>query len=86
MRYVVEGAQLGSRVIQRSLREAFGPGLGEFGSFWTPDVAWQQCWPAVLGELARLETRETLAAAARAARLTFRHMELCLAVREGERF
>jgi heme oxygenase len=82
MRYVVEGAQLGGRVIHRRLLEAFGVGFQEFGSFWSPDPAIQSSWPAVLKSLTRVESRDSLAEAARSARSTFRHMKIYLAVRE----
>ncbi len=82
MRYVVEGAQLGSRVIYSHLYAAFGDKLSEFGSFWMPDSIFPSSWPGVLKSLARVDSREALAGVARAARRTFRHMELYLAVEE----
>jgi heme oxygenase len=82
VRYVVEGAQLGSRVIYGHLREAFGERLNEFGTFWTPGSIPQCSWPHLLRILGRMESRESLAAAARAARMTFRHMAANLAVLE----
>ena len=82
MRYVVEGAQLGSRVIYGHLHKAFGERLSEFGTFWTPDPTLQSIWPHLLKILGRLESRDSLAAAARAARMTFRHMAANLAAEE----
>jgi heme oxygenase len=82
VRYVVEGAQLGSRVIYGHLHEAFGGRLSEFGTFWTPGSILQCSWPHLLKILGRMESRESLAAAARAARMTFRHMAANLAVLE----
>jgi heme oxygenase len=82
VRYVVEGAQLGSRVIYGHLHEAFGRRLSEFGTFWTPGSTLQCSWPHLVKILARMESRESLAAAARAARMTFRHMAANLAVPE----
>jgi heme oxygenase len=82
VRYVVEGAQLGSLVIYGHLREAFGRRLSEFGTFWTPGSILPCSWPHLLKILARMESRESLAAAARAARITFRHMAANLAVLE----
>jgi len=82
VRYVVEGAQLGSRVIYGHLHEAFGGRLSEFGTFWTPGSILQCSWPHLLKILGRMESRESLAAAARAARMTFRHMAANLAVSE----
>jgi heme oxygenase len=84
MRYVVEGAQLGSRIIYGQLRAAFGDGMYEFGTFWIPASFPQNSWPSLLQCLARLESRDGLAAAVRSARLTFRHMELFLCVNDSE--
>jgi heme oxygenase len=75
MRYVVEGAQLGSRVIYGHLRMTFGEKLDGFGSFWAPDPARESSWPGVLRSLAQVKSRNSLAAAALTARVTFRHME-----------
>ena len=83
MRYVVEGAQLGNRIIHKHLRVAFGSRIEEFGSFWMPDSAFQCNWRDVLNGIARLQSRDSLAAAARAARMTFRHMELSLVSEAG---
>jgi heme oxygenase len=82
MRYVVEGAQLGSRVIYGHLHKSFGERLSEFGTFWTPDLTLQSVWPHLLKILGGMESRHALAAAARAARMTFRHMAANLAVKE----
>jgi heme oxygenase len=84
MRYVVEGAQLGSRVIYGHLYAAFGVRLSEFGSFWMPGSALQGSWPLLLKNLARIESRPSLAAAAHSARLTFRYMGHYLAGSEKE--
>ncbi len=80
MRYVVEGAQLGGRLIYRHLDLAFGTELNEFGSFWKPGAIPQSSWPDLLRSLSLIATRNALADAAWAARTTFRHMELHLAV------
>jgi heme oxygenase len=82
MRYVVEGAQLGSRLIYRHLQEVFGDRLQAYGSFWAADLTFLAAWPGVLAALSGLESRQSLAAAARAARFTFRHMERHLALQE----
>jgi heme oxygenase len=82
VRYVVEGAQLGSRVIYGHLHKAFGGELSEFGTFWTPGSIMQGSWPQLLKILGRMESRDSLAAAARAARTTFRLMAAHLAVLE----
>jgi heme oxygenase len=81
VRYVVEGAQLGSRVIYSHLQEAFGE-FNEFGTFWTPGSIFPCSWPHLLKILGQMESRESLAAAARAARMTFRHMSANLVVLE----
>jgi heme oxygenase len=80
MRYVVEGAQLGGRIIYSRLYLAFGAELNRFGSFWIPGAIPQSSWPDLLRSLALLVTRESLADAARASRATFRQMEMHLAV------
>jgi len=82
VRYVVEGAQLGSRVIYGHLREASGERLNEFGTFWTSGSIPQCSWPHLPRILGRMESRQSLAAAARAAHMTFRHMAANLAVLE----
>ena len=74
VRYVVEGAQLGGRLIYNHLYGVFGDKLSGFGSFWMPGSVLQGSWPCVLKSLARMESRASIAAAARAARLTFQHM------------
>jgi len=84
MRYVVEGAQLGGRVIHGILYKTFGDRLLEIGSFWTPDPAQEASWPALLNSLPRLDSRDSLAAAARAARLTFRRMAAELTIVNGD--
>jgi heme oxygenase len=84
MRYVVEGAQLGSRLIYGHLYGVFGHKLSGFGSFWMPGSVLQGSWPCVLKSLARMESRASLAVAARSARLTFRHMDRYLGGNEKE--
>ncbi len=84
MRYVVEGAQLGSRFIYGHLYRNFGDKLSVFGSFWIPGSDLQGSWPMVVKSLARMDSRASLAASARAARVTFRHMERFLAGNEKE--
>jgi heme oxygenase len=78
-RYVVEGSQLGSQVIYRHLHAAFGSELHRFGSFWIPGSTMEGSWPSVLRSLTQVvQSRKSLATATRAARMTFRHMELYL--------
>ena len=84
MRYVVEGAQLGSRFIHRHLHAAFGDDLRDFGSFWMPGSVLQGSWPEVLKSLAQMESRASLATAVHAARRTFQHMEHQLAAHQRE--
>ncbi|MDQ2948289.1 MAG: hypothetical protein M3Y27_20520 [Acidobacteriota bacterium] len=84
MRYVVEGAQRGSRIIYRHLSAAFGDQLQTIGSFWIPGSDLQSSWSDVLKSLARVNSRESLAGAGRAARLTFHHMNLYLAENQTE--
>lgn len=83
MRYVLEGAQLGSQVIDRNLaRSALGPQLVNAKSFWSRRMASPDCWPILLAQLATLQTRDELTQAARAARGTFHHFLNCLSVVE----
>jgi heme oxygenase len=55
MRHVVEGEQIGSRLVYRHLQETFGEEPVVFGSFWVPDSLVQSSWPGVLTALSRLE-------------------------------
>lgn len=80
MRYVVEGAQLGSRFIYGHLHTAFGDGIHEFGTFWTPGSFPQGDWQCLVQCLGRIDSRQGLVDAVRAARLTFRYMQLCLCI------
>ncbi len=81
MRYVIEGAQLGSRVIERNLSQsALAPQLANARQFWSSGRAWQRAWPALLNELSTLHDRTELAQSVRAARSTFRHFIASLAL------
>ena len=60
MRYVVEGAQLGGRVIYGHLYLTFGAELNRCGSFWLPGAIPQSSWPDLLKSLALIITRESL--------------------------
>ena len=84
MRYVVEGAQLGSRFIYKHLRSAFGDEIHRFGTFWTPGCFAEGTWPSLLQCLDRVDSRKALADAVRAARLTFWYMQRCLCVSTTE--
>ena len=78
MRYVIEGAQQGSRFIRRALAQSLGEQLSRVGKFWAPEVPWHAHWPANLAQLTELSDSTALVAAARAARRTFRHFIACL--------
>lgn len=84
VRYVVDGAQLGGRCIYGQLCCTFGAGVREFGTFWIPESYPQGGWPGLLKSLARVESREGLAACVRSARRTFGHMDQCLRGSEFE--
>jgi heme oxygenase len=85
IRYVVEGAQLGGRFIYGQLCSTFGGGVHEFATFWSPESYPQGNWPTLLKSLTRVESRDGLASCVRTARLTFRHMDLCLRGEGSER-
>lgn len=78
IRYVVEGAQLGNRVICRYLEKIFSDELDRIGSFWRggPDI--QKSWPLLLGCIEKLGGRGDQADAAHAARRSFLHMKVYL--------
>jgi heme oxygenase len=78
IRYVVEGAQQGSRFIRRALSQSLGEQLSRIGSFWASEVPWQDHWPACLAQLMQLSDPTALVAATRAARHTFRHFIACV--------
>lgn len=78
MRYVVEGSQQGSRFIRRALSHSLGEQLSRVGSFWSPEVPWQDHWPSCLAQLTQLSDPTALLVAARAARHTFRHFIACM--------
>lgn len=82
IRYVVEGAQLGARFIFGQLSSTFGASIHEFGTFWNPEFYPQGSWPELLNSLTRVESRDGVARCVRAARATFRHMDLCLGSNE----
>ena len=84
IRYVVEGAQLGGRLIYGQLCGSFGEGMERFGTFWMPEWYPPGNWTALLQSLTRVTSRDGLAACVRAARLTFRHMDGCLRGNECE--
>lgn len=78
MRYVVEGSQQGSRFIRRALSHSLGEQLSSVGSFWSPEVPWQDHWPSFLAQLRQLSDPRALLVATRAARHTFRHFIACM--------
>lgn len=74
MRYVIEGAQLGSRVIERNLSQSdIASLLTNARQFWSSGLAWQRGWPLLLNQLSTLQNRTELAQSVRAARSTFQH-------------
>ncbi|MEO8660393.1 MAG: biliverdin-producing heme oxygenase [Bryobacteraceae bacterium] len=81
MRYVVEGAQLGSRLIYRHLLGVFGEDIGRIGSFWILSSTPKNTWPDLMRELERVGSRDSLASAVQSARRTFRHMAQYLDVK-----
>ena len=80
MRYVVEGAQFGNRVIGRNLQAAFGPAAVEIYSAWLPAADAGNGWPDVMAALSALDSRRDVAAALRGARRMFDYFSVQLCV------
>lgn len=80
MRYVIEGAQFGNRVIGRNLQAAFGTAADDICTAWQPCARTDDGWASVMAALSALETRRDVAAALRGARLTFRYFVANLCV------
>ncbi|RFC39655.1 MAG: Heme oxygenase [Candidatus Nitrotoga sp. CP45] len=79
MRYVIEGANLGAKVIAINLsRSGISTQIMLANSFWSNTNPWQNCWPIMVRMLAVLQSRAEIAQSAWAARLTFRHFINCL--------
>lgn len=74
MRYVIEGSNLGARVIYRSLQNsAIAQSIGVDKCYWSLAQTWQSSWPALLRQLAELRTHEEWDEAANSAYLVFEH-------------
>ena len=80
MRYVVEGAQFGNRVIGRNLQAAFGPAAVEICSAWLPGADAGNGWPDVMAALSTLDSRRDVAAALHGARRMFDYFSVQLCV------
>ena len=80
MRYVVEGAQFGNRVIGRNLQAAFGPAALEICSAWLPGADAGTGWRDVMAALSALDSRRDVAAALCGARRMFDYFaaQLCV--------
>lgn len=80
MRYVIEGASLGAKVIARNLASApIAAQLRQTPVFWVSSPPWQGCWPLLMQELSGLTSPSEQVQAAKAARSMFRLFIQCLA-------
>ncbi|WP_322628997.1 biliverdin-producing heme oxygenase [Halothiobacillus sp.] len=74
MRYVIEGSNLGARVIYRSLQNSdIAQSIGVDKCYWSSAQTWQLSWPALLRKLAELRTHKEWDEAANSACLVFEH-------------
>lgn len=74
MRYVIEGSNLGARVIYHALQNsAIAQPIGVDKCYWSLAQSWQTSWPALLRQLADLRTHAEWDEAAISARLVFEH-------------
>lgn len=74
MRYVIEGSNLGARVIYRSLQNSeIAHLIGVDKCYWSFAQTWQLSWPALLRQLADLRTHDEWEEAANSACLVFEH-------------
>lgn len=79
MRYVIEGSNLGAKVIASNLsRSNIATDITLAHSFWSNTNPWHNCWPIMVRLLAVLQSRDEIAQSAWAARRTFRHFIDCL--------
>ena len=85
MRYVVEGAQFGNRVIGRNLQAAFGAGAQDICSAWMTGAEANAVWPGLMAALAALDSRRDVAAALRGARRMFGYFVARLCVLPEQR-
>ncbi len=74
MRYVIEGSNLGARVIYRALQNsAIAQPIGVDSCYWSLAQSWQSSWPVLLRQLADLRTHDEWDEAANSACLVFEH-------------
>lgn len=74
MRYVIEGSNLGARVIYRALQNsAIAQSIVVDKCYWSLAQTWQTAWPALLRQLADLRTHDEWDEAANSACLVFEH-------------
>lgn len=74
MRYVIEGSNLGARVIYRALQNsAIAQSIAVEKCYWSLAQTWQTSWPALLHQLADLPAQEEWNEAANSACLVFEH-------------
>ena len=74
MRYVIDGSNLGARVIYRSLQNSeIAESIGVDECYWSLAQTWQSSWPALLRQLADLHTFDEWNEAADNACLVFEH-------------
>ena len=74
MRYVIEGSNLGARVIYRSLQNSeISQSIGVDKCYWSFAQTWQLSWPVLLRQLAELHTHDECEEAANSACLVFEH-------------
>lgn len=86
MRYVIEGASLGAKVIRRKLSSSDIAGdIRAASGFWSEKQTRQNCWPALLQELAGLVSRPAIDEASKAASDTFTYFIHCLNIKGHDR-
>jgi heme oxygenase len=74
MRYVIEGSNLGARVIYRALQHsAIAQTIAVDQCYWSHAQAWQLAWPALMRQLSDLHTAQEYEEAADSACLVFEH-------------
>jgi len=79
MRYVIEGSNLGAKVIASNLsRSNIATHITLADCFWSNTNPWHNCWPIMVRLLAVLQSRAEIAQSAWAARRTFHHFINCL--------
>jgi heme oxygenase len=74
MRYVIEGSNLGARVIYRALQNSkIAQPIAVEKCYWSLAQTWQTSWPALLRQLTDLHTQDEWDEAANSACLVFEH-------------